>query len=232
MGICGLCLKGVKSLLKSRSAAKTATQTATKTLKTSNKPLFCEEYWAWAKANGIVKNSDKTSVGMHGYLHSINHHFRLSAHPEHIDQVHFQTGKTVRNMIVESDMEFKALKPTTEPYVVYRAVGEKPDFFSTYKFYEKATQVKPGDKFVMNEYAYFTSDINYAKEYLVNGKGILYRMKVPSNAQVSRIGDIGNTDEFVFPRASKGICTNVSRVKDAESDYLLVDSEYVLPKML
>lgn len=231
MGILQLCLRGAKGFLKSSNFLGKASSGTKNMAKVSEKPLFCHEYWAAAKANGLVKNSNNKSVKMHEYLNSINHHFLISAYPEQMNLVHPQTNKTVRRMISETDFEFKSLLPTTENHTVFRAIGEKPEFFSEFKFYEKARRVKPGDIINMNEYAYATSDINYAKGYLPNDRGILYRMEIPETAKVSRIGELGKTDEFVFPRSSKWECTGVSNIKNADADYLLVDCRYILPDL-
>ena len=53
-------------------------------------------------------------------------------------------------IISKTDMEFKVLTPIEDSITVFQAVGEKPEFFSVYKMYEKALMVKPGDKFRMN----------------------------------------------------------------------------------
>lgn len=193
-------------------------------------PLFCEKYWAWAKENRLVKNSSKTSVDLHGELHSINHHFQISPYPEHMDIPAGRANLTPRQMITQTDLEFKGLTPTEKTVTAFRAVGEKPEFFSTYKLYEKATRVKPGDKFRMSEYSYFSSDINYANVYLTNNKGILYEIEFPEKSRISRIGTFGANDELVTPRASEFLCTNVERIKNAEADYLLVKGKYIQPK--
>ncbi len=82
----------------------------------------------------------------------------------------------------------------------------------------------------MREYAYATSDKSYANVYLPNGKGITYEIEIPAGARVSRTGDIGKTDEIVFPRSSRFECLNTQRIQDKDSDYLLIKLRYILPE--
>ena len=164
---------------------------------------------------------------MHGYLNSINHNFIIPGQPKLMDSVHWQTNMTPREMISMTDFEFKRLKPLEQKMYVYRAIGEKPEFFSEYKLYQKARDIQKGDVMMMREYAYATSDPSYAQVYLTNNKGILYEIEVPEGAKISRIGDIGSKDEVVFPRASKFECTDVKQIKDAENDYTLVKLKYL-----
>ena len=76
----------------------------------------------------------------------------------------------------------------------------------------------------MKEYAYATPDINYAKVYLPNNKGITYEIEIPKGARVSR-----TQKEVVFPRSSKFECVDTKRIKDENNDYLQVKLRYILP---
>ena len=80
----------------------------------------------------------------------------------------------------------------------------------------------------MREYAYATSDIEYARGYLTNDKGILYDIEIPVGARVSLKG-YGVNNEIVFPRSSKFECVGTQRVKSQEEDYLCVKLRYVIP---
>ncbi len=191
------------------------------------KDLYCVEYWKDAAAEGLLKPSNQTSVKMHGYLNSINHNFIIPGQPKLMDSVDWQTKMTPREMISMTDFEFKRLKPLDQNLNVYRAIGEKPEFFSEYKLYKKAKDIKKGDVMMMREYAYATSDPSYAQVYLTNNKGILYEIDVPEGSRISRKGIIGSQDEVVFPRASKFECTDVKQIKDAENDYTLVKLKYL-----
>ncbi len=193
------------------------------------KAQYCYQYWASALDEKVIKQSNKLCVDLHGQLHGINHHFILSPYPEHMNQKFMGLDLTPREMITQTDMEFKELKPTTEKMRVFRCIGEKPEFFSDYPQYLKLLDVKKGDVINMKEYAYATSDINYANTYLPNGRGVTYDIEIPSGARVSRTGDIGNLDEVVFPRSSKFECLNTERIKDGDNDYLLVKLRYILP---
>lgn len=44
-------------------------------LKTLQKDTFCHQYWQQIKSEGLLKNSNQTSVKLHGYLNGINHHW-------------------------------------------------------------------------------------------------------------------------------------------------------------
>ncbi len=237
MSILKLGFRYAQRLIKLKKPAEVSLQTASAakntlaaTVSKKAEPLFCEKYWAWAKENSLVRNGNKTSVDLHGELSSINHHFHISPYPEHMDIPVGRANLTPRQMITQTDLEFKGLKPTEKTVKAFRAVGEKPEFFSTYKLYKKATRVKPGDKFRMSEYSYFSSDINYANVYLTNKKGILYEIEFPEKSRISRIGTFGANDELVTPRASEFLCTNVERIKNADADYLLVKGKYIQPK--
>ena len=194
-----------------------------------SKPLFCEEYWSNAFKGGSVKTTQKKFVNLHEYLNSINPHCLLSSNPKEFDEIVPQTGKTIREMIRETDREFKTLKQTEGSFKVYRAIGEKPDFFNTYPLYRKAKSVKSGDIIDMKEYAYATSDKSYANSYLTNNNGIPYEIEIPAKSKVSRTGDRLSTDEVIFPRASKFLCTEVEHILDANSDYMLVKCKYIHP---
>ncbi len=194
---------------------------------TANKKLFCEEFWENAAKSGKISASNNTQVSNHGYLNSINHHFHISPYPDQMDEVSHFTKMTPREMITETDCEFKELRPLEFDLHVFRCVGEKPDFFSTYKLYQKALDVKKGETIRMNEYAYATSDIDYAKNYIPNGRGILYEIDVPKGSKVSRIGDIGKCDEIVFPRCSKFKCLDVQDVTDFENSLKVIKLKYL-----
>lgn len=81
----------------------------------------------------------------------------------------------------------------------------------------------------MKEYAYATSDINYANGYLTNNRGILYDIEIPKGARVSVVGDNSATNEIVFPRSSKFECVGKEHVQDANNDYMKIKLKYILP---
>ncbi|MBP3924521.1 hypothetical protein J6E39_04695 [bacterium] len=198
--------------------------------KANTKPLFCEEYWAFAKNNRFIRNRNKTSVEFHGELNSINHHFYESPHPEHMDMPTMNSQLTPREIISQTDFEFKELKPTEKAVTAFRAIGEKPTFFSTYNLYKKASQVKAGETFQLRGYSYFTSDKNYANIYLTNNKGILYEIEFPANSRISRTGIFGSKDEITTPRGAEFLCTGTEHIKNADADYILVKGRYIQPK--
>ena len=194
------------------------------------KDLFCQQFWKKCKDESLLPRCNKSSVSLHGHLNGINHNFIRSPYPESLDEV-FYDGMTPRDMIFLTDLEFKALKPTAQKITAFRCIGKKPEFFSEYPLYLKRTQIKKGDIIDMKEYAYATSDINYARGYLGNNKGILYEIEIPEGSRVSLVGR-GINNEIVFPRSSQFKCTDVKQVKDAINDYIHVKLSYILPKEL
>lgn len=197
--------------------------------KSVNKDLFCHKYWAWAQKEGGVRATRNEAVSLHGYLNGINHNFINCPNPKSMNEKFFQTNMTPREMISVTDFDFKELKPTEGKLNVFRCVGKKPEFFSEYPLYQKRCAVKKGDIIDMKEYAYATSDINYAKGYMPNNKGIMYEIEIPKGARVSRKGILGTNDEIVFPRSSKFECMDVKKVQDSDNDFVHVKLRYILP---
>lgn len=202
----------------------------TPSLKSLQKDTFCHKYWQQIKSEGLLKKSEQSSVKLHGYLNGINHHLITGVSPKNMDIEFMLLGLTPRDMITLTDVEFKSLKPTTKTIQVFRSIGEKPDFFSVYKLYKKRLDIKEGEIIDMKEYAYATSDINYAKDYLTNNKGILYDIEIPKGSRVSITGDNTATNEVVFPRSSKFVCVGKEHVKDANNDYAIIKLRYVVPQ--
>ena len=194
--------------------------------KETSKP-FCEQYWNALREKGLISQTNKESVSLHGHLNGINHHFINSPNPKSMDEVFFFTKLTPRQMITKTDIEFKRLKPTEEPLKVYRAIGKKPEFFSEYPLYQKRLNIKKGDIIDMKEYSYATSDFSYASVYMTNNQGIMYEINIPKGSGISRVG-AGFNNEIVFPRSSKFKCTGTEKIKDDKNDYLLVKLEYLI----
>ena len=196
-----------------------------------SKPLFCHEYWKACKEQGVIRQTNKDSVSLHGYLNGINHHFINPWNPQSMNlKTNFTNpNMTPREIISLTDMEFKELKPTEKTLHVIRCIGEKPDFFSEYKLYQKRLGIKKGDVIDMKEYSYATSNKSYATGYLTNNRGIMYEIEVPKNSRVSRTGN-ETCDEIVFPRSSQFECIGTERIKDSDKDYLHVKLRYIQPK--
>ena len=72
--------------------------------------LFCHKYWADARKERVISQSNKESVSLHGQLHGINHHFIFSPYPKQMDMKFMNTVLTPREMISIADTEFKTLK--------------------------------------------------------------------------------------------------------------------------
>lgn len=192
-----------------------------------NKPLFCHEYWKACKEQRIIRQTNRESVSLHGDLNGINHFFITGGNPKYMGDT-FVKEMTPREMVSLTDMEFKRLKPTEKMLNVYRCIGEKPDFFSEYGLYKKRLGIKKGDVIDMKEYAYATSNKDYASRYLTNDTGIAYEIEVPKGSRVSRVGN-ETCDEIVFPRSSKFECIGTEHVKNSEQDFLRVKLRYIQP---
>lgn len=205
-------------------------QEAAPVKKLASKELFCHQYWADATKRGAIRQSNKQRVSLHENLHGINHHFIQSPYPKDMDIKMPGLGMTPREMIRVADFEFKNLKPLEQKMTVYRAIGEKPDFFSEYPLYCKKLGVKKGDIIDMKEYAYATSDISYANVYMPSGKGIMYEIEIPKGARVSRTGTLGVEDEIVFPRSSKFECIDTQKVVEDGNEFLKVKLKYLMPE--
>ncbi len=206
-----------------------AIESHTPCLKTLEKDTFCHKYWQQIKSEGMLRNTNQTSVKLHGYLNGINHHLVTGASSKNMDKEFMSLGLTPRDMITLTDIEFKNLKPTTETIHAFRSIGEKQDFFSEYKLYKNRLGIKKGEIIDMKEYAYATSDLNYAKGYLTNNKGILYDIEIPKGARVSITGENTATNEIVFPRSSKFECIGKEHVRNADNDYVIAKLRYILP---
>ena len=211
-----------------RYISKSSAQSVPKVVQNVNKPPFCKQYWN-LRLNNNNKPIFQRSVSLHEKLNGINHHFISSPHPKDMNLPAPNCKLTPRKMISKTDFEFKILKPQDKELTVYRCIGEKPDFFSEYKLYQKRLNIKKGDIINMREYAYCTSDRSYAEVYLPNRKGILYEIIIPKGSRISEIGD-GVNNEVVFPRSSKFKCLEVTKVKNDKDDYLHVKLEYIKPE--
>ena len=127
-------------------------------------------------------------------------------------------------MIEITDKEFKVLPKLKEDLKVFRCVNEKPDFSDQYKRYAQSLKIKKGEIIRMPEYAYATSDIDYAKIYLPDNKGIIYDILIPKGARVSKTG-YGINNEIVFPRCSQFECVGTEQQGEA----FIVKLKYIKP---
>lgn len=201
--------------------------------KDTKKQPLCYEVWEAEKEVGGLRKIYSRSVKNHGSLHTFNHLLIKGGNrKDFTEKVSLLDNKSVNDVMIESDIEFKRLKPTQEKLTVYRCVGEKPSFFSEYKMYQKRYNTKPGDIIYMPEYAYAASDEGYAKCFMSDKNGILYEIEVPEGSRVSLTGDIkqgkmppGN--ECVFPRASKFLCTDR---KIMQNGNVHIKLKYIPPK--
>lgn len=204
-------------------AFKTITHPKTVSKAAATAKPFCEQLW-----KGIDLKQYRRACGNvthHGFLNGINHHLTTHVSPEDMNRVFFGTGLTPKEMIILADAEFKALPKTTEKIRAFRCIGEKPEFFKQdYARYIKSLEFKKGDIIRMPEYAYATSDINYARVYLPNKRGILYDIEIPEGSRVSIIGR-GINNEIVFPRSSRFECLG----KDAKDGVTTFKLRYIQP---
>ena len=193
-----------------------------------SKNLFCEETWATC----VSERANQNSVSLHGQLNGINHHLaKGSPNPKHMDEKFFATGQTPREMICDTDWEFKfKVKPIKEEMNVTRCASKREDWDGYYPRYKQTLNLKAGEKTYMPEYAYASSDFGYASTYLGDTDGIVMNIEIPKNARISRTGDIGKCDEIVFPRFSMFECTSApKKVIDGDKSYYRVGLRYILP---
>lgn len=196
---------------------------------------FCHQYWADAQAEGILRPHRYRTVDSHGELNGFNHLFVTGQGSKSFqDTMGFSDNRIIRDVVRETDWQFKSLKPTEEAVTVFRCIGEKPEFFETEsKLYQKLFNKKKGDIIYMPEYAYFAGATKYSDVYKgVGGRGVTIEMEIPAGARVSHSGDIvnGRLDswgaECVIPRGSRAEVLE-SRVLEDGSCYKKV--RYILP---
>ena len=216
-------IKGIYNFIKT-ACSKHSAHSALK--KDAEESLFCRQYWKQRADKNLLTPLNKTSVSLHEELNGINHFFISGANPKYMDSIFNNSGLTPRDMIKRADTEFKRLNPTEETLNVFRCIGEKPDFFSEYKLYQKRLNTNSGDIINMREYAYATSDISYAKVYMPSKKGILYEIEIPKGSKISRKGT-GKNDEVVFPRSSKFECINTQKVQNGDESYTKIKLRYL-----
>ena len=192
--------------------------------KAADKKPFCHQYWG-ETADLKSKRIYSGCVTYHGYLSGINHHLTTGINPQNLTKEFFSTGATPKEIIKVSDLEFKVIPKTTEKISAYRCIGEKPEFFEQdFARYSKSLQVKKGDVITMPEFAYASSDIDYASMYLNNKKGIMYQIEIPEGSRIS-IKGYGINNEIVFPRCSQFECLETEQ----QGEVLLVKLRYIKP---
>ena len=222
-----------------RKIASTNRKIIQKTIKETqngNVKPFCSEFWGNVQDAGELRFFDRSSVPHHSKLNTFNH---ILVRPyEEIFAGEMQKtsslleGKSPYEILKETDIAFKRLKPTEENITVYRCIGEKPDFFKEYALYKKACNIKVGEKLTMPEYAYAASDKNYAMVYAANNRGIMYEIVVPKGSKVSLTdklvnGKLPDGNECVFPRSSHFEC--LEKTID-ENGLIHIKLKYLIPK--
>lgn len=195
--------------------------------KNPDKVPLCHQYWANLQARGDLKSYPHRIVEQHGKFNTFNGVL-----------VKGRAGcwdfDMIKDIVKESDIHFKRLKPTKQPVTVFRCVGEKLPFLTEdVKYYNKAFMSKKGDKIIMPEYAYAAGGTEYSNVYKgYEGRGITYEIDVPAGARVSHSGDIidGKLDhwsaECVFPRGSQ---FEVIESKVLEDGSAYKKLKYILP---
>lgn len=181
--------------------------------------LFCQQYWERV-LNG-AKTLEETSVKHHENLTHVNTSAILRTYNTWFSQ------KELRQIIIQSDKEFKLLKPLEKDITLWRGVSEPPmmEHKRFMKSFDKAYETKKGDVIFMSEYPYASDEKNYAELYSSYGyRGIFYEIKVPKGAKVSK------TWAYVLPRYSKFECTGTEEIKDKDRVTKLIKLKYLLPK--
>lgn len=196
---------------------------------------FCHQYWADAQAEGILRPHRYRTVDSHGELHGFNHLFVTGQGSRNFqDTIGIGDKRIIRDIVRETDWQFKSLKPTEEAVTVFRCVGEKPPFFEQEaKLYNKLFNTKKGDVIMMPEYPYAAGGTQYSDVYKGwEGRGTTLEIEVPKGARVSHSGDIvnGKLDDWgaecVFPRSSRFEVLE-SKILEDGSAYKKV--RYILP---
>ena len=200
-------------------------QELNKAFKTYQTTPFCQDYFQTTNFRAFKPR--KTSVKYHGYLNAINHLLINGGNLNALETPLTGLGLDVspKELIKITDFQFKLLPKTSEPIVAYRCVGEKPEFFKReYARYLKSINVQKGDIVTMPEYAYSTSDINYAKVYLPNDKGIIYEIEYPIGSRISITG-LGKNNEITAPRCSRYECLDIN----TQGDVTKIRLKYIQP---
>ena len=181
--------------------------------------LFCQEYWERVLQG--AKALEGKAVKHHENLTHVNTSAILRTYPTWFN------SKELREIIIQSDKEFKLLKPLEQDITVWRGVSE-PVISEQKRFmqsFDKAYNTKKGDVIFMSEYPYASNEKNYAELYSSYGsKGIFYEILVPKGAKVSK------TEAYVFPRYSKFECTGTEETKVQDRTTKLIKLKYLLPK--
>ena len=159
----------------------------------AKKDFFCKQIWN--ESIPILRKQypkRKTSVTFHGEVHRFNHMLTGHAPAETINldklmKIEEYPNFTVRDVIYETDIEYKLLEPLKEPLTLYRCIPRRPaNEIMANRLFDKAASLKPGDRIMMREYAYFSIDKDYAMSYLAGSNGgILYEITFPTGAQIS-----------------------------------------------
>ena len=181
--------------------------------------LLCQQYWERV-LNG-AKTLEQEAVTHHENLTHVNSSAILRTYPT------WFTNKELREIIIQSDKEFKMLKPLEKDITLWRGVSE-PVIMEQKRFmksFDKAYETKKGDVIFMSEYPYASDEKNYAEIYSSYGyKGIFYEIQVPKGAKVSK------TWAYVFPRYSKFECIGTEENKVQDRTIKLIKLKYLLPK--
>lgn len=199
-----------------------------------SKKGFCQEFWGRMvkkrlryKNGEIVSLGTPTTVEHHWSLYSFNGMLNGTS-PVDLGRAlkpSFYHGPelTVKEGIFITDFGFKKkLSPITENITVYRGIPSRPPFMKAENYlFEEAINLKPGEIIAMREYAYVTTNINYAAKGYTGDKGILYEINIPKGARISTRGH-----ESVMPRYSRFKCISNETLEDGSHKIKL---EYILP---
>ena len=185
-----------------------------------SKPLFCEEYWARQSAKNLFKTKKLNHLSHLFDLDEANY-FLLGCSEAgfytNTQQVDNDISLNIREVILNSDKEFKILKPIGEKITLWRGING--DNFP--KRFQQSYDTKVGDTIYMQGYAYASISKSYAECFAKDnsGKSILYEIEVPKEARLSR------KIHYCFPRYSKFECTEI----EEQEQYKLIKLKY-LPK--
>ena len=138
---------------------------------------------------------------------------------------------TVRDIIHDTDIEYRLLEPLKKPLTLYRCIPRRPaNEILANRLFDRAVNLKPGDRIMMREYAYFSIDKNYAMSYLAGSNGgILYEITFPAGAQIS---GGRNPYALLWEQETKRCSVFECLENIAEGKIQHIKGRYILPKEL
>ncbi len=177
--------------------------------------------------------TDDSAVLTHHSLNSMNSDVRDIMRTKNLTELLEEFGyreiRTILSKIVKTDAEFEKLPPLEHEQVVYRGRAYnriRKNCNGDFKIVENA---KVGDVIVPDEgYSYTGFDSSVLNGYGSSSNGILYEIRLPKGAKVSRNSEhwIAHKGEAVMPRGAKYKVLYKNVDKNGLTNIVM---EYILP---